>query len=303
MKVLGFFAGIPAYLQLFSLLLLVLGGSLVSSMFGMGIFLLFYGTGENINDYPDMLRLLQFITAVGTMLLPALLASVLYSDKVSSFLYIHKPTDFKSALLVLASIVLVTPLINLLAWVNGKMSLPEWASSIEEFIRYYEDSAEAFTEKLINGGGTCPYLSNIIVVALTAAVAEEFLFRGALTRIIERCLTNCHVIIWVVAVLFSAFHFQFYGFVPRMILGAYFGYLLLWSKSIWLPVCAHFFNNALSITLMSNEQLRDCSILTGDIDSANITVYITIVFVSTVLFCVLNCTLRNNLKNIAKEID
>lgn len=163
MKILGFFAGLPAYLQLFSLLLLVLGGSFVSSMLGMGIFLLIYGMGENINDYPDMLRLLQLITATGTMLLPALLASVLYSDKVSSFLYIRKPADLKSALLVLASIVLVTPLINLLAWVNSKMSLPAWASSLEELLRHYEDSAEAFTEKLINGGGTYPYLSNIIV--------------------------------------------------------------------------------------------------------------------------------------------
>ncbi len=53
--------------------------------------------------------------------------------------------------------------------------------------------------------------------------------------------------IWVSAILFSALHMQFYGFFPRMLLGAFFGYLLLWSGSLWLPIIAHFVNNCVAV--------------------------------------------------------
>ena len=47
--------------------------------------------------------------------------------------------------------------------------------------------------------------------------------------------------------IFSAIHFQFSGFIPRLLLGAYLGYLFYWSRSLWLPVLAHFLHNALSL--------------------------------------------------------
>jgi len=37
------------------------------------------------------------------------------------------------------------------------------------------------------------------------------------------------------------------GFVPRMLLGAYFGYLLVWTGSVWVPVAAHILNNMMFV--------------------------------------------------------
>ena len=62
-------------------------------------------------------------------------------------------------------------------------------------------------------------------------------------RAIVTLPVNAHVAIWVTAIIFSAVHMQFFGFVPRMILGALFGYLAYWSGSLWLPIIAHAFNN------------------------------------------------------------
>ena len=87
---------------------------------------------------------------------------------------------------------------------------------------------------------------------------------------IGKWTSNPHTIIWIAAILFSAFHLQFYGFLPRMILGAYFGYLLYWSKSIWIPVFAHFVNNAFAVIGMSDSRLKDNEFVTGDIPAEHL---------------------------------
>jgi membrane protease YdiL (CAAX protease family) len=63
-------------------------------------------------------------------------------------------------------------------------------------------------------------------------------------KLFQNWSKNVHVGIWVAAILFSAMHMQFYGFLPRMVLGAGLGYMLAWSGSIWLSIIGHFINNA-----------------------------------------------------------
>ena len=57
-----------------------------------------------------------------------------------------------------------------------------------------------------------------------------------------------HLSIWLTALVFSAVHMQFLGFFPRLILGAVLGYMLVWSGSLWLPIVAHFTNNAFAVS-------------------------------------------------------
>jgi membrane protease YdiL (CAAX protease family) len=85
------------------------------------------------------------------------------------------------------------------------------------------------------------------MVALLPAVGEEFLFRGVIQRSFTRMTKNHHHGIWISAFFFSALHMQFYGFLPRLLLGGLFGYLLVWSGSMWIPILAHFFNNAFAV--------------------------------------------------------
>ena len=120
--------------------------------------------------------------------------------------------------------------------------------------------------------------------ALAAGITEEFLFRGAVQRVIGGWTRNHHIIIWSAAILFSAFHMQFFGFLPRMLLGAYFGYLLYWGRNIWIPVFAHFTNNAFAVISMSDAKLKDNEFITGDISAQNLLPYTVIAIISLFLF-------------------
>jgi hypothetical protein len=60
-------------------------------------------------------------------------------------------------------------------------------------------------------------------------------------------LKNSHLAIVVTALFFSAFHFQFFSFLPRFILGIILGYLMYYGRSIWYPILAHFVNNAMGV--------------------------------------------------------
>ena len=90
----------------------------------------------------------------------------------------------------------------------------------------------------------------LIVIALLPAIGEELVFRGMFQNEFFRGTRNIHLSIWVSAIIFSAIHFQFYGFVPRLLLGALFGYLYYWSGTLLIPMFAHFFNNAFGVIMI-----------------------------------------------------
>ena len=80
-------------------------------------------------------------------------------------------------------------------------------------------------------------------MAILPAIGEELLFRGVFQRLLTEWTRNIHWGIILAALLFSFFHFEFYGFLPRFLLGVFFGYLFVWTSSIWVPILAHFTNN------------------------------------------------------------
>jgi membrane protease YdiL (CAAX protease family) len=106
---------------------------------------------------------------------------------------------------------------------------------------------------------------------------------------------NKTTIIWICAAIFSAIHMQFLGFVPRLLLGAYFGYLLIWSGNIWLPIIAHFCNNAIAVLLMSSDKLKDLEFVTGDLTSESIIPFSVISLIGLCLFMVCVKSVRKRL--------
>lgn len=139
------------------------------------------------------------------------------------------------------------PALNQIVYWNQEMQLPEALSAFEQWCRELEDAAQQQTVGLLGSTAILPLLVNILVIGVLTGIGEEFLFRGALQRMLIWCRVNPHVAIWTAAVIFSAIHFQFFGFVPRVLLGAFFGYLYWWSGSIWLNSMAHALNNSLVI--------------------------------------------------------
>jgi len=141
------------------------------------------------------------------------------------------------------------PVIAWLGHINEQITFPESLQKIEVWMQEMEESAKVFT-KTLTANSTFPILlTNILIMALFPAVFEEFLFRGTIQPFFTKWFANKHLAVILTAFIFSAIHFQFYGFIPRFLLGIYLGYLLIWGKSLWLPIIAHFMHNAVSIIL------------------------------------------------------
>lgn len=139
------------------------------------------------------------------------------------------------------------PALNQIVYWNQEMHLPEFLSSFDEWCRNLEKLAEEQTKGLLNSTELFPTAMNILVIGVLTGIGEEFFFRGALQRGLAWCGVNPHTAIWTSALIFSTVHFQFFGFIPRMLLGALFGYLYLWSGNIWVNAFAHALNNSLVI--------------------------------------------------------
>ena len=147
-----------------------------------------------------------------------------------------------------ASVVIIFMAVNsvLIEW-NAEVDFPAYADGFEEWAREREDTAAELTAFLTKLSSPGELLLALLIIAVLPAVGEEIVFRGLIQNELHRGTHNVHVAIWVAAVLFSAIHMQFYGFLPRLLLGALFGYLYYWSGNLVLAIIAHFVNNAVSV--------------------------------------------------------
>ena len=212
----------------------------------------------------------QFFTAVCTFLLPAVITAWLCSSQPKAYLSIRAFPAMRLLAVVCLATLLLSPTVSLTEYFNSQMHLPESMAAIEEWIKSTEELAETLVQKMIATKGVVAFIINLFVIAIVASVTEEFLFRGALLHIVRQKIKNHHVAIWIVAILFSAIHLQFYGFVPRTLLGAYLGYLVYWTKNIWVPVFAHFIHNAVAFMGMSSDSLKDHPLFADEIAPENI---------------------------------
>jgi len=133
---------------------------------------------------------------------------------------------------------------------NANFTFPEFLKGFEDWARERENLAEKFTKFFTTFDSTGDFLFGLFVIAVLPAIGEELVFRGMIQPELYRATGNHHAAIWISAIIFSAFHIQFFGFVPRMFLGALFGYLYVWSGNLFLPMFAHFVNNGFSVLMM-----------------------------------------------------
>ncbi len=298
MKLKGIYTDKPAIFQIFILLVFMLAGGLLATLIGTGMLFFIYGTdalSSNMAQYPEMLRSIQFISSIFMFLFPALAIAWTCSNNPLSYLSIRKIPNNKILFYVFISMFLFSPTISLTGVLNKQIELPTFLAPIENWMRTQEDAAEQITEYLLSGNGIFVLLSNLLVIAITAAITEEFLFRGTIQKIMGKWTVNYHIIIWGTAFIFSAFHLQFFGFIPRLLLGAYFGYLLYWSKCIWIPVFAHFVNNATAVIVMSNGQWKENEFMSGNITNAHLMPFACASLLTLFAFIALNKHLRDEM--------
>src|SRR5690606_5828101 len=185
--------------------------------------------------------------SAGTFLLPA----YIYQCRNEHVAILPKEniSDWKPYLLGILFLFAFSPFMSLISDWNMQMKLPEAWQRIEQWMRETEDEAALLMGGLLMTTEWDRLVLNIIVLAILPGIGEELFFRGALQQIGTRIFKNEYVAIWIVAVIFSTIHVQFYGFFPRFLLGVFFGYMVIWTRNIWTAIVTHFVNNSMVVIL------------------------------------------------------
>jgi uncharacterized protein len=222
---------------------------------------------SNPTEYPE-LRLPVLImqgcaTFFGLIIIPGLYLFGI--EKQNPIDWIKSKSSSLLILLVVAilTITFFAPNSILIEW-NANFVFPEVLKEFGSWARERENLAEEFTKFFVTFETNTDFLIGLVVIAVLPAIGEELVFRGMLQPELFRATGNHHAAIWISAIIFSAFHMQFFGFVPRMLLGALFGYLYVWSGNLFLSMFAHFINNGFSVLMM---YLYQRGIITVDLES------------------------------------
>jgi uncharacterized protein len=278
---------------LFSILLMIacfaasfLAGLLLAvPLFGVGVGNLVTA----MSDYENIktLRLLEYfqvIQAFGLFIVPALLAGYFFERSSSRFLHLDRLSRPSVYLLSFVLMFVSLPFINWMVTVNEALQFPAFLKDLEAWMKSTEDAAAKLTKAFMNMPTFGGFFFNMLMIALLPAIGEEFMFRGLLQRLLREWLGNIHLAIFIAAFLFSAMHMQFYGFLPRMMLGVMFGYLFYWSGSLWLPVFAHFINNGSAVLF---DYLGQKNILYGDYENFGATDNVFFILLSVLIVAAL----------------
>jgi membrane protease YdiL (CAAX protease family) len=121
-------------------------------------------------------------------------------------------------------------------------TLLEWAGKVHD-----GSSMPGTLRAILQMDSPPAFLMNLLLIAVTPAIGEEWIFRGLLQPLFQTLSSSAHLGIWLSAMVFSFFHFQLEGFLPRMMLGLILGYTFHWTRSIWIPMLLHFLNNAFQV--------------------------------------------------------
>lgn len=255
-------------MQLLLIAMLCVFSAVLFSLLATLFVVLFYGFDMNsFTDYSttnviEGLKFFQLMSAIGLFIVPPIVYALIVSKKIGSTLALNKISLPVNWLLILIIMVVSTPFMSWLVEFNSQLVLPNFLAPLEAWMKQSEQSAEQLTKLFLTFDGLGSFLYILLIVAIVPAIGEELLFRGVLQKIMVDWIKNYHIAIWVTAILFSALHMQFYGFLPRMLLGAVFGYVFYWSNSLWLPILGHFINNGsvVALSFFYPEMINDTEI-------------------------------------------
>lgn len=250
----GIYSHLTNFSKFILLITLVFSFLLFSTLLGILVLVPFYGTDVigllsnpdfGNTDVVNAMKAFQILNMTGGLLLPAIIYLWLCSPGSERYAgFSHSPS---ALILTFLLILFAQPVIGWTNELNRYLSLPDGLSFIENWMKNAEHQGELITEAFLSTTTTSGLLVNIFMIAILPAFAEEILFRGAIAGLLRNWTKNVHVAVFVSSLIFAAIHLQFYGFLPRFLLGMALGYLFFWSGSLWLPIAAHFTNNFLSV--------------------------------------------------------
>lgn len=224
-------------ITLISLLAITLISSLIFSL-----------TGSNAEQCStSLLKIIQLLSQIFTFIIPPFIFFKINHFNTKEFLGINYRPQLTIWLCALLILLISIPLIDWLIEVNSKMALPDSMRLIETWMQEMENKSTELTYRFLNTDKIGGLIANLFIIAIIPAIGEELMFRGCIQKLLTTKMRSPHLAIIITAIIFSAAHFQFYGFLARMVLGLILGYCFFYGRNILIPIIIHLTNNSIAI--------------------------------------------------------
>ena len=204
-----------------------------------------------LNENIFRLKMSQLIASLFIFIVPSVVLSYFTFNESLNIFGFKRGLKRQNLQIILLIMIFIQPFVIFCVQINSSVldSISEYIPAIYKQMKIMEDRATELTEFLLQMNTIGDLFFNIFLIALIPAIGEELFFRGIIQQKLKNILTP-HLSVFITSFIFSAIHFQFFGFLPRFFLGMILGYLFLYSRNLWTSIFAHFINNALGVLLM-----------------------------------------------------
>lgn len=227
---------------------------LISSFIGIILSSIISPTEADIllEENKNKLKISQFIASVFIFIIPCILLSYFSTKESFNIFGFKSELKRQNILLILFMMIFIQPFVVFCMQLNASFlhSVSDYIPVIYNQMELMEDKAAELTNFFLSMNSPMDLLFNLFLIALIPAIGEELFFRGIVQKKLGNILKSTHVSVIITSFIFSAIHMQFFGFLPRFILGLILGYLFYYSANLWMSVLGHFINNALGVLLM-----------------------------------------------------
>lgn len=293
----GLFAPLSPFFKLVIIILLVLIGSILASTFSLLLAQVIFEVDifslESMEQNIPFMQAMQIMQSIMIFIIPSAAAAYLLYEQSEVIIPGEGKYDTKPFILLIilafTAIFVSQGFIAWTAWLNQSLQLPETWAVVSEWIKAAEDQAMHLTKIMLQTSSWQHSLITIFMIAVLPAIGEEWLFRGLIQKELGKAFKNIHLAIFVTAIIFSAVHMQFLTFLPRLVLGIILGYLMVFSRNIWIPIAAHFFNNFLAVALFwyySQSNNENLALESPTENPMDIGVFISLIILVGILFAI-----------------
>ena len=269
--------------RLFILLALIIIGLILGTVIGFAYVFITKSNPQDLNA----LRFMQISSQLFTFVFPPIAYAFLVKEKPANALGL-KNSKISWFFIGTAMMFAIMPLNSIIAEWNAGLTLPESLSALEQMMKDMQDAASAMIEKFVSVDTIGGLILNLFMIAGLAALGEELLFRSIIQTSLIKICKNAHIGILLASVIFSFIHLEFYGFVPRLILGMLLGYMFYFSGSIWIPMLMHFINNGTVVLIyfLNNKGITNIDVDTFGQTSIPILIVSIVVMIALFLFSI-----------------
>lgn len=265
--------------RIFLLAALLVFGLIIGSVLGV-IFPIV--TGSDIMGL-NSLRFMQISSQIFTFVLPPIVYALLIKENPFKSLGFNK-TTITWLFLGVAMMYAILPLNSVFAEWNANIKFPDSMTNFERLLQDMQERATEIMERFVNVTSIGGLILNLFMIAGLAALGEELLFRSIIQTSLIKVCKNAHIGIIIASAIFSIIHMEFYGLLPRFVLGMLLGYMYYYSRSIWIPIAMHFANNGTIVFLYYLNNIGTINIDVESFGKTNIFVLILSIIAMIALF-------------------